>query len=357
MYKKYKSHEEKVDHVKELTAKLEQGVKDIFNNPDKNNGFDPEAYKEYLKNISKFHRYSFNNCMLIAMQNPDASLVAGYKTWEKEFERHVKKGEKGLKILAPSPYKIWQEQNKIDPQTNQPVLDANGKNVTEKVQVTIPSYRAVTVFDVSQTEGRELPRALSHGYGKELKGNIENFDKFMEALKEISPVPIEYKTLYNGSKGYFSPGEEKIVINTDMEQIQTVKTGVHEVAHAILHDPAKGTEKDSGLTRGEKEVQAESVAFVVCQRFGIDTSDYSFSYVGNWSSGKELKELTASMSTIQKAAAGLIDSIEEKLKEMEHTKDAPDKKSENVKEDPEQETTKIELTKEPAHQNTAELSR
>lgn len=313
-------NQDKVDRVKELTDKLEAGVKDIFANPNKENGFDPENYKKYLETVSKFHNYSFNNCVLIAQQNPNASFVAGYKAWQNNWNRHVKKGETGIKILAPNPYKVWAEQDKLDPNTQQPIKDENGNNVKEKVQITKQSYRAVSVFDVSQTEGKELPRELSH-YTKELQGDVTDYNKMMEALKQVSPVPMEYDRIYNGSKGYFSPGEQKIVINEGMSQLQDVKTAVHEMSHAILHDPKSGTEKDQDLSRNAKEVEAESVAYTVCQHFGIDTSDYSFGYVANWSSGKDMKELTASMETIRKTAGSIIDSVEEKLQSMDHAKE------------------------------------
>lgn len=333
MYKKY-NQEEKIDHVKEITDKLEAGIKDIFDNPKKENRFDDEKFKNYLKAISNFHNYSYNNCLLIGMQKPDATLVAGYKKWETDYGRHVKKGEKGIKILAPNPYTIKAERDKIDPKTNQPILDENGNKIKELVDVKMQSFRTVSVFDVSQTEGKELPRALAHGT-KELEGEVDGYDKFMEALKQVSPVDIEYKTLYNGSKGYFSSAEQKIVINTDMSQLQNVKTAVHEVAHAFLHDHNTGSEKDKDLSRGEKEVQAESVAFTVCQHYGIDTSDYSFSYVANWSSGKEMNELKASLDTIRKTASDLITSLDEKMQEMEHSME----RSEN-----QVQQTKIELS-------------
>lgn len=360
MYKRYNNQEDKVDHVKELTDKLEAGVKDIFNNPNYDNGFDEENFKRYLEAVSKFHNYSYRNCMLIQMQNPEASLVAGYKAWEKEHERHVKKGEHGIKILAPCPYKKMVEKNKLDPETNLPMRDENGDYIKEKSLETFQSYRQVTVFDVSQTEGKELARILSH-FTREIGGDVENFEKMMKALEEVSPVKIEHAPIYTGAHGYFysSSDGSKIVVNEGMSQVQDIKTAIHELAHAVLHDPTTGMEKDSELSRNAKEVQAESVAYVVCQHFGIDTGDYSFSYVGNWSTGKDLKELTASMDLIQKTASGLITSIEEKIQEIELAMEKPEKEAEleKIKEIPEQEFTRIELTKEPEHQRTIELSR
>ncbi len=334
MRKQYEK--EHIDHVKELTDKLEAGVKDIFNNPNKANGFDVENYKRYLDAVSKFHSYSYRNCMLIQMQNPEASLVAGYKAWERDHERHVKKGEKAIKILAPNPYKKTVERYKLDPETHLPIEDENGNYIKEKAVETFQSYRQVSVFDVSQTEGKELPRELSH-FTREIAGDVENFEKLMKAIEEVSPTKIDHARIYNGAHGYFyaAGDDRKIVVNEGMSQVQDFKTTLHEVAHAFLHDPHTGTEKDNDLTRNEKEVQAESVAYVVCQHFGIDTGDYSFSYVGNWSSGKDLKDLTASMETIRKTASEFITSIEEKLHEMERTMEAPEQMHEQ---------TKIELT-------------
>lgn len=346
MYRKY-SKEEKIDRVKQLTEKLEAGVKDIFNNSNQKNGFDEEKYKNYLLAVSKFHNYSYRNCMLIQMQNPEASLVAGYKQWESKHERHVKKGEKGIKILAPSPYKKMVEKIKLDPNTNLPMKDENGEYIKEKSLETFQSYRQVTVFDVNQTEGKELPHILSH-FTREIDGKVEGFDKMMKALEEVSPVKIDHARIYNGSHGYFYASGEgsKIVVNEGMSQVQDLKTAIHEVAHSILHDPMQGVEKDNNLSRNAKEVQAESVAYVVCQHFGIDTGDYSFSYVGNWSSGKELEELTASMETIQKTASNLISSLEDKLQELDRSIEGKDV-----------ENTRVEVNKESSPEKTIELLR
>lgn len=339
-YANAKSNQEKQDEIKSLTEKLQEGVKNIFNNPDKSNGFDVEKYKEYLAAASKFHNYSLNNCILIAMQNPNATLVAGYKTWQNNWDRHVKKGEKGLRILAPNPYTIKKEQDKIDPQTKQPVLDASGKTIKEEVEIQVQGFRAISVFDVSQTEGKELPKILSHGYGKELEGNVQEYEKFMGALKEISPLPIEFETIYGGAKGYTRFGD-KIAINTDMSQVQNCKTGIHEVAHAMLHE-------NSDADKYTKEVQAESVAYIVCQHYGIETSDYSFGYVAGWSSDKDLKELTASMDVIRKTADTLITSIDGKLQEYERSAERTDN---------EVAPTKIEISPTSIKQNPgAELS-
>lgn len=295
------------DSVKEITDKLEQGLKELF---------DSEKFKAYLNTMSKFHNYSFNNTLLIAMQKPDATLVAGFQSWQKNFERHVNKGEKGIKIMAPSPYKKKQEMEVIDPKTQRPVLGDDGKPKTEEVEITIPAFRPVTVFDVSQTSGKEIPTLGTD----ELKFSVEDFEDFMKAMERVAPVPIEYMDISSGAKGYFSPSEQKIAIRKDMGESQTVKTAVHETAHSLLHDKdnvrVEGIESGDKKTRSTKEVEAESVAYTVCQHFGIDTSDYSFAYVAGWSSGKEMPELKESMDTIRKTASQLITGIEDALKEI-----------------------------------------
>ena len=295
------------DSVKEITDKLEQGLKELF---------DSEKFKAYLNTMSKFHNYSFNNTLLIAMQKPDATLVAGFQSWQKNFERHVNKGEKGIKIMAPSPYKKKQEMEVIDPKTQRPVLGDDGKPKTEEVEITIPAFRPVSVFDVSQTSGKEIPTLGAD----ELKFSVEGFEDFMKAMERVAPVPIEYLDISSGAKGYFSPSEQRIAIQKDMGESQTVKTAVHETAHSLLHDKdnvrVEGIEAGDKKTRSTKEVEAESVAYTVCQHFGIDTSDYSFAYVAGWSSGKEMPELKESMDTIRKTASQLITGIEDALKEI-----------------------------------------
>jgi len=292
--------------VKEITDRLEEGLKELF---------EGEKYKSYLNTMSKFHNYSANNIQLIEMQCPGATYVAGYKAWQKNFERHVNKGERGIRILAPAPYKIKEEREKVDPVTNELVLDRDGMPVMEEVEIKIPAFRVVTVFDVSQTDGKELP-----GLGvNELHGNVENYRDFMEALKRVSPVPIGYEDMEGDRKGYFHDGQHRIAIKKGMSEAQTAKTGVHEVAHAKLH--AKEMEADLGLLeqkdRETKEVEAESIAYTVCQHFGIDTSDYSFGYIAGWSSGKELPELKSSLDTIRRTSSELIKGIEAQLLEIE----------------------------------------
>ena len=345
--------------VREITDKLEQGIKELF---------ESERFKEYLRTMSKFYHYSFSNTLLIAMQKPEATYVAGYTSWQRNFDRQVMKGEKGIKILAPAPYKAKEEREKIDPSTQKPVLDADGKPVTETVEVMRPAFKVVSVFDISQTDGKELPDIIVD----ELSGSVENYAAFFEALKQESPAPIAFEDIPGGAKGYFSPVENRIAIQEGMSEIQTIKTAIHEIAHAKLHSIDRpepepswkivmisdgGTKRDflSGFAsetdaneaaeregwrfvdenrfewrleveedtsavqemrkdRHTKEVEAESVAYTVCQRYGIETSDYSFGYIAGWSSDKETKELKGSLETIRKTAAEMIDSIDAKLK-------------------------------------------
>ena len=289
--------------VREITDKLEQGIKELF---------ESERFKEYLRTMSKFYNYSFNNTLLIAMQKPEATYVAGYTSWQRNFDRQVMKGEKGIKILAPAPYKAQEEREKIDPLTQKPVIGADGKTVTETVEVLRPAFKVVSVFDVSQTDGKELPDIIVD----ELKGTVENYEAFFDALKQESPVPVSFEDIPGGAKGFFSPVESRIAIQEGMSEIQTVKTAIHEIAHAKLHavNPDEKTAPEDKKDRHTKEVEAESVAYTVCQRYGIETSDYSFGYIAGWSSGKETKELKSSLDTIRKTAAEMIEGIDAKLK-------------------------------------------
>ena len=289
--------------VREITDKLEQGIKKLF---------ESERFKEYLRTMSKFYNYSFNNTLLIAMQKPEATYVAGYTSWQRNFDRQVMKGEKGIKILAPAPYKAQEEREKIDPLTQKPVIGADGKAVTETVEVLRPAFKVVSVFDVSQTDGKELPDIIVD----ELKGTVENYEAFFDALKQESPVPISFEDIPGGAKGFFSPVESRIAIQEGMSEIQTVKTAIHEIAHAKLHavKPDEKAAPEDKKDRHTKEVEAESVAYTVCQRYGIETSDYSFGYIAGWSSGKETKELKSSLDTIRKTAAEMIEGIDAKLK-------------------------------------------
>ena len=289
--------------VREITDKLEQGIKELF---------ESERFKEYLRTMSKFYNYSFNNTLLIAMQKPEATYVAGYTSWQRNFDRQVMKGEKGIKILAPAPYKAQEEREKIDPLTQKPVIGADGKAVTETVEVLRPAFKVVSVFDVSQTDGKELPDIIVD----ELKGTVENYEAFLDALRQESPVPISFEDIPGGAKGFFSPVESRIAIQEGMSEIQTVKTAIHEIAHAKLHavKPDEKAASEDKKDRHTKEVEAESVAYTVCQRYGIETSDYSFGYIAGWSSGKETKELKSSLDTIRKTAAEMIEGIDAKLK-------------------------------------------
>ena len=305
--------------VREITDKLEQGIKELF---------ESEKFKEYLTTMSKFYNYSFNNTLLIAMQKPDATLIAGYTSWQRNFDRHVMKGEKGIKILAPAPYKAQEEREKIDPATQKPVLDSDGKPVTETVEVLRPAFKVVSVFDVSQTDGKELPDIAVD----ELTGSVENYAAFFEALKQESPVPISFEDIPGGAKGYFSHAENRIAIQEGMSEIQTVKTAIHEIAHAKLHaiNPDEMVAPEERKDRHTKEVEAESVAYTVCQRYGIETSDYSFGYIAGWSSDKDTKELKGSLETIRSTAAEMIESIDAKLKVLlaeksqEQTQETPE---------------------------------
>ena len=300
------------ERMKEITDRLKAGIQALF---------ESEQYKAYLTAMSKFHNYSFNNTLLIAMQKPDASLVAGFGKWRDDFERHVKKGEKGIKILAPSPYKVKKQLEKIDPATQKPVIGADGKPVTEEREIEIPAFRVVTVFDVSQTEGKEIPDiAVS-----ELTGSVEQYQDFFAALEKASPVPIAFENIEGGVHGYYHLEEKRIAVDEGMSELQTLKTAIHEIAHAKLHAIDKDapiTEQAERLDRRTREVQAESVAYAVCQHYGLDTSDYSFGYVAGWSSGRELSELKASLETIRKAANELITDIDGHLAQLQQEREA-----------------------------------
>ena len=303
--------EKPADKLKEITDRLEQGIMELF---------DSDRYKEYLRVMSKFHNYSFNNTLLIAMQKPDASLVAGFQSWKNNFKRNVVKGEKGIKILAPSPFKIKQEMEKIDPETQKPVIGADGKPVKEEKEITIPAFKVVSVFDVSQTEGKELPDIAVDM----LTGDVECFKDVFAALEKTSPVPIGFEKIEGNSHGYYHLEEKRIAIDEGMSELQTIKTAIHEIAHAKLHDidPNAPKEEQSGRPdRRTREVQAESVAYAVCQHYGLDTSDYSFGYVAGWSSGRELDELKSSLETIRSTAAEIINSIDEHLQEIQKERD------------------------------------
>ena len=289
--------------VQELTDKLERGLTELFNS---------DSYKNYLSTMSKFHNYSFNNTLLIAMQKPEASLVAGYKAWQKNFDRHVNKGEKAIRILAPAPYKIKEERDKIDPVTQEIMLDRDGNPQKEEVEITIPAFRAVSVFDVSQTDGKPIPELEA----KELLSDVEGYQDMIHAVEAVSPVPIEMEEIAGESKGYFDREARRIAVQENMSESQTLKTMIHEVAHSMLHNKEVEQDEQARKDRNTKEVEAESIAYTVCQHFGVDTSEYSFGYIAGWSSGRDTKELKSSMDTIRRTASELITGIEEQLEEI-----------------------------------------
>jgi len=348
------------ERLQEITAGIEQGIKELF---------ESEKYMRYLSVMSKFHRYSVNNTMLIYMQRPDATLVAGFNKWKNQFSRHVKKGEHGITIIAPTPYKKKIEEMKRDPDTQAPILDADGKAIMEEKEIEIPMFRPVKVFDVSQTNGKPLPELASS-----LSGTVPNYEAFLEALRRSAPVPIEFEPMAENMDGYFSTEQQRIAIREGMSEVQTVSAAVHETAHSKLHDPKKyeaeptwkivmvsegGTKHDFRLdfateaeaeqaaaeegwrfvdenqfewrleveedltavkqaakNRNTEEVEAESISYAVCQYFGIQTGENSFGYIASWSKDKELKELRASLETINKTSCELINDIERNYKEI-----------------------------------------
>ena len=297
------------ERLQQITAGIEQGIKELF---------ESEKYMRYLSVMSRFHRYSVNNTMLIYMQKPDATLVAGYNKWKNQFERHVKKGEHGITIIAPTPFKKKIEEQKLDPDTKAPILDAEGKAVMEEREVEIPMFRPVKVFDVSQTDGKPLPELASS-----LSGNVQNYEAFMEALRRSAPVPLSVEPMAANMDGYFSPDRQRIAIRAGMSEVQTVSAAVHEIAHSKLHNYAKAQEEAARAgdkeppkkkDRNTEEVEAESISYAVCQYYGIQTGENSFGYIANWSQGKELPELRASLETINKAAGELIADIDRHYK-------------------------------------------
>ena len=348
------------ERLREITEGIEQGIKELF---------ESEKYMRYLSVMSRFHRYSVNNTMLIYMQRPDATLVAGYNKWKNQFERHVKRGEHGITIIAPTPYKKKIEEQKLDPDTKAPMLDKDGKVIMEEKEVEIPLFRPVKVFDVSQTDGKPLPELASS-----LSGNVQNYEVFMEALRRSAPVPIEFEQMAANTDGYFSSDQQRIALRPGMSEVQTVSAAIHEIAHSKLHDPKRvepepawkvvmvsdgGTRKDysqgfateaeaeqfaadadwryvdenqfewrlvvekdhsaeiqAAKDRHTEEVQAESISYAVCQYYGIETGDNSFGYIASWSQGKELKELRASLEVINKTAGELIADIDRLYKEI-----------------------------------------
>jgi antirestriction protein ArdC len=298
------------DKLKEITDKLEAGIKGIF---------ESGQYQTYLKTLSKFHRYSFNNCMLIALQKPDATHVAGFGSWRDNFKRNVMRGEHGIKIIAPAPYKTTREKEKIDPKNGRPLTGKDGKPQTEEVEVTIPAYKVTTVFDVSQTEGEPLPEIGVD----ELTGSVERYQDLFSALEKTSPVPIEFKNIAGAAKGYYSQAEGRIAIQEGMGELQTLKTAIHEIAHARLHNIDRDAPKDTPRPDQEtREVEAESLAYVVSQRYNLDTSDYSFGYIAGWSGTRELDVLKSSLDTIRKEANAIITEADAHMAEIQKEREA-----------------------------------
>ena len=300
------------ERLKEITDRIETGIKELF---------ESDKYKSYLQTMSRFHKYSLNNTMLISMQKPDATLVAGFNKWRDGFSRYVKKGERGIKIIAPTPYKIKEEREKLDPQTKAPILDASGKVQTEEVEIQIPMFRVVSVFDVSQTEGEPLPTLASN-----LTGNVEQFEVFMEAVKRTAPVPIEIKPMTEDADGYYRIEDKRIAIREGMSEVQTISAAIHEVAHSLLHNREMEKELQAQQSENKKpmkpkdrnteEVEAESISFAVCSYYGIQTAENSLGYIATWSKGKELAELRASLETINKTSSELISGIDTHFAEI-----------------------------------------
>ena len=298
------------EQLKEITDRIEAGIRDIFESGDM------EKYRNYLRTMSRFHNYSLNNQALIHLQRPDATYVAGYNRWRDKFSRHVLRGEKGITIIAPTPYKKKIEQEKLDPDTRLPILDADGKVITEEKEIEIPMFRPVKVFDYAQTDGKPLPERVASPVAN-LTGSVENYGAFMEALRRSSPVPVEFKPLSAEMDGYFSPKSQSITLREGMSEVQTVSAAVHEIAHAKLHNYGlQQAAERKAKSRNTEEVEAESISFMVCAYFGIETGANSFGYVATWSKNAELPEFRASLDTISKTANGIITDVEKHFAEV-----------------------------------------
>ena len=291
-----KERKDQNEKIKELTEKLQAGIQELY---------DSEKYRDYLRTMAKFHHYSFNNSLLIWAQRPDATAVAGYRAWQTKFERTVNPGAKGIMIYEPSSYKRTLREVVTDEDGN-PVLDKDGNKVTRAVEKTFPTFKVGYVFDCSDTSGRPLPSIVSI-----LDGDVDNFDSVMDALRKISPAPIRFDSVDGGANGYYDLVNREIVVKDTLPQAQKIKTAVHEVAHSILHDKIDGLDQEADAR--SREISAESVAFVVCSWLGLDTSEYSFGYVGGWSAGKELKELQQKMEKIRTTASIIITGIDGEL--------------------------------------------
>ena len=301
-----KAAEERKKEMEDIAAKLEAGVKEVFQG---------ENFKKYLDFCARLPRYSVNNQLLIMMQKPNATICQSYTGW-KEAGRHVKKGEKGIRILAPAPYKMEREQDKLDA-GGKPVLDRDGEPVKETVEIKINAFKPVSTFDVSQTEGDPLPRLGV----TELIGGVEGYETLMEAIRQSIPVPISFENIDGEAKGYYHLEENRIVVQEGMSEVQTIKTVLHEASHQALHSKEAMEKSGDKKSRNQKEIEAESVAYVVCQHYGIETSDYSFAYVAGWAGDREAGELKAALDTIRGTASFLIGRIDDKVREMTSTKD------------------------------------
>ena len=288
------------ERIKQITDSIEQGIKELF---------ESDKYRSYLQTMSRFHRYSLNNVMLIHSQMPNATHVAGFNRWKDQFGRHVKKGERGIQIIAPTPFKKKVEEIMLDPDTNAPMLDKDGNAVMEEKEIKIPMFKVVSVFDVSQTEGKPLPELAS-----ELSGDVKQYEVFMEALRRTASVPISFKPLPSDTDGYFSLSNQSITIREGMSEVQTVSALIHEIAHSKLHNT--NMEGDEKKDRRTEEVEAESISYAVCQYYGIETGENSLGYIAAWSKNKELKELKASLETINKTSSGLITDIDRNFAEI-----------------------------------------
>ena len=293
---------ERAAQIQEITDRLQEGIRQVYKS---------ENYQAYLNTVSKFHKYSANNIILINMQKPNATCVAGYKTWKNSFGRHVKAGEKAIKIYAPNPYKRVIEKPVLDEKGN-PRIGLDGQIMKQKVdEYIVSNYKVVNVFDISQTEGKELPKICT-----ELQGKVEKYADLKEAITRYSPVPFEKMAADMKGFGYYSHSTKSIGIKEGLSEIHTIKTSIHELSHSILHDNETGIARDE--TTNAREIQAESIAYTVCQHYGIDTSDYSFNYVAAWSSDKDLKELKESLDVIQQTSSQIISGIDEKLGEIQY---------------------------------------
>ena len=289
------------ERLREITEGIESGIRDLF---------ESDKYRQYLSVMSRFPRYSLNNTMLIYMQKPDATLVAGYERWKQQFGRHVRRGERGITIIAPTSFKKKIQEQKLDPDTKAPVFDKNGNIVMEEKEIEIPTYRPVKVFDVSQTDGKPLPSLVDS-----LSGTVKNYEAFLEALRRSSPVPVSLEPMSTEMDGYFSRNQQRIAVREGMSEVQTVSAVIHEIAHSKLHNYEKAAEREGKEPEKEKdrhteEVEAESISYAVCQYYGIETGGNSFGYIASWSQGKELPELRASLEVINKTAGNLIQDID-----------------------------------------------